>query len=471
MADRPVHWHEGMFLQPQHFQTAARYFTEATQRSAKWATHHNWGLRTVDLDLDALTNSRFVVRSLQACFRDGTPIAVPEDGVLAALDLKGVFQPGQPVTIFVAMPVLNLGRSNVSENGSDPTARFRLDTLDLEDENTGVNPQPVQVRIPNFRLLLSGQDQTGYDVLPIARVEKSALANAPPQLDASFIPPILACDTWPILKVEILRSIFDRIGRKRERLVSQLTSRGVGWDSSTGAEAAMIAQLRELNEGYGSLSALAFSPGVPPLAAYVELCRLVGQLSIFDRTGKWPAIPAYDHDDLGGCFWRVKKYIDALLDIFPEPDYMERPFIGVGTRMQVAVEPTWLDPNWKFWIGVQSTLDTAECLRLLTVPGQLDMKVGSGERVDAIFQLGQQGLRFEPCPRPTILPDLPGQQYFQMGRVPEKEWGFVQKSLSFALRVNETRIVGGIQNQRTISIRTGSQTAPLQFTLYAAPQG
>lgn len=152
------------------------------------------------------------------------------------------------------------------------------------------------------------------------------------------------------------------------------------------------------------LSVIAFTPGIPPLLAYTELCRLVGQLAIFDRSGRWPAIPPYDHDDLGGGFYRVKVYLDTLLDILPEPEYKERPFIGMGLRMQAAIEPTWLDPAWELYLGVRSEMDPDEMMRLLTVPGQLDMKVGSGDRVDAIYQLGQAGLRFEPVPKPGLLP-------------------------------------------------------------------
>ena len=76
----------------------------------------------------------------------------------------------------------------------------------------------------------------------------------------------------------------------------------------------------------------------------------------------------------------------------------------------------------ELFIGVRSEMDPDEVLRLLTVAGQLDMKVGSGDRVDAIFQLGQAGLRFEPSPRPGVLPDLAGQRYFRVSRQPEKEW-------------------------------------------------
>ena len=198
----------------------------------------------------------------------------------------------------------------------------------------------------------------------------------------------------------------------------------------------------------------------------------LGQLAIFDRSGRWPAIPPYDHDDLGGCFYRVKAYLDTLLDILPDPDYKERPFVGTGLRLQVAVEPAWLDPAWELFLGVRSEMDPDEAVRLLTVPGQLDMKVGASDRVDAIYQLGQAGLRFEPCPRPGVLPDLSGQRYFRIGRTPEKEWQQVLRSLTVAARFNETRVVGGIQGQRAVTVRTaGGQTNTLQFTLYAVPSG
>jgi len=458
-----------MFLQPHHFQAAGRATSEHAQRAGGWSVHHNWGIRSIEIDPDALLNSRFVIRSLRACLREGTPISIPEDGVLPSLDLKTVFEPGQPLTVYLALPVLNLGKANVTEEG-DATSRFRLDTQELEDENTGVNPQPLRVRVPNVRLLVTGQDQTGYDTLPLVRLEKSTLVNAPPQVDTTYIPPLLACDAWRPLENDVLQSLFDRIGRKRERLSGQLASRGAGVGSSDPADVLTVAHLRELNEAYAVLSAIAFTPGVPPFAAYVELCRMVGQLAVFDRSGRWPAIPPYDHDDLAGCFLRVKLYLDSLLDILPEPEYKERPFIGIGARLQVTVEPTWLDAAWALFLGVRSETDPDEAVRLLTVPGQLDMKVGAGDRVDAIFQLGQAGLRFEPCPRPTILPDLAGQRYFRIGRMPEKEWAQVLRALTVAVRINETRIVGNLQGARAVTVRTtGGQTTTLHFTLYAVP--
>ena len=45
--------------------------------------------------------------------------------------------------------------------------------------------------------------------------------------------------------------------------------------------------LGELNQAYSTLAVLAFAQGVHPFVAYIELCRIVGQLSIFtpERAG------------------------------------------------------------------------------------------------------------------------------------------------------------------------------------------
>src|SRR4051794_18912687 len=114
MTMRAVHWHEGMFLRPSQFQTAFRGWAHVSQRGSKWDSHYNWGLRAIELDLDALANFRLVVRTIEARLRDGTALALPEEGLLPALDLKPVFQQRPSATVFLAVPLLHLGRANVA---------------------------------------------------------------------------------------------------------------------------------------------------------------------------------------------------------------------------------------------------------------------------------------------------------------------------------------------------------------------
>jgi type VI secretion system protein ImpJ len=182
-----------------------------------------------------------------------------------------------------------------------------------------------------------------------------------------------------------------------------------------------------------------------------------------------PRLPVYDHDDLGGCFHEAKNYLDGLLDAFVEPAYKERPFVGAGLRMQVALESLWLETGWDLFIGVETPLMAEECVRLLTRPGILDMKVGSADRVDNIFRMGQAGLKFTHTAQPpTALPVRPGMVYFRVDRASSPaEWLNVQKSLSLAVRLNENRIAGTIQGQRRLTVKAGDQTTTLQFTLFA----
>ena len=140
--------------------------------------------------------------------------------------------------------------------------------------------------------------------------------------------------------------------------------------------------------------------------------------------------------------------------------------------MQVSLEPAWVESVWQMFVGVRSRLDPEACIALLTRAGQLDMKIGSADRVDAIFRLGQAGLRFEYTLRPPrALPVQPGLIYFQVNReAGDEEWQNVQKSLTLAMRLNESLISGNIQDQKVLTIRTGGQTTTLQFTLYVVPR-
>src|SRR6185312_9571392 len=97
----------------------------------------NWGLRSIDIDVEALTNHRLVIHSLEARMRVGTPVMAPRDCVLPAVDLRPAFQDkdARQFVVNLAVPALALGRRNLS---ADRNLRYRYyqDAVELEDENT-----------------------------------------------------------------------------------------------------------------------------------------------------------------------------------------------------------------------------------------------------------------------------------------------------------------------------------------------
>ena len=123
MQTQPIHWHEGMFLRPQHFQLSTRHSQSQADRGDRWNCHYNWGLRSFALDQQALANYRFSVRSLEARFRDGTQVAMPDDLMLDALDVKPALLRNGQTTVYLALPLVQASRSKISTRYPSITAR------------------------------------------------------------------------------------------------------------------------------------------------------------------------------------------------------------------------------------------------------------------------------------------------------------------------------------------------------------
>ena len=88
MQNLPVHWSEGMFLRPQHFQAADRYWTEMLQTTERWDHAYNYGLRLIELSHEALGNYQVQVSRCQARMKDGTVIGLDVGQEPDRVDLK-----------------------------------------------------------------------------------------------------------------------------------------------------------------------------------------------------------------------------------------------------------------------------------------------------------------------------------------------------------------------------------------------
>ena len=126
----------------------------------------------------------------------------------------------------------------------------------------------------------------------------------------------------------------------------------------------------------------------------------------------------------------------------------------------------------EMYVGVQSNLTQEEVIKLLTRSGQLDMKMGSADRVEYIYDRGLMGLEFTPNAKPPrALPVQAGLVFFQISRTTKlEEWQNVQKSMVLAIRLNPNRIVGNIDGQQVLTIRTAGDQKTMQFTLFLVPR-
>ena len=488
MRHLPVHWSEGMFLRPHHFQASDRHWAE--QAALQQAAHDPCGYGIVKLEIDptALANRQVELRSCRVALRDGTlvwlepgeePDRVSFDRAVgtftklkAALDDALAVE--DTVRVYLAVPRADPAGPNVSPPGPADRSRYGAVRQSLQDETGGGNDQEVEFRRLNVRLLVSNQDLSGYELLPIAQVRRAGDRESAPEIDPDYFPPMLAIDAWTPLGRDVVRAIYDLLGRKLEVLAEQAVSRQVGFSSSEPGDLDRLIMLSKILEAHAALRVVAFAPGIHPRTAYTELCRVAGQLAVFEPERRMIELPAYDHDDLARIFHDVKERIERMLSRIAALAYEQRYFIGTGpASLGVTLEPKWLQADWRWYVGVlRGEIPEDECRSMLSGNAQLDWKLGSARQVDHLFKMGVPGLQLIPLDRPPrALPDKGGWLYYQIGRE-NVAWNDVRDSQSLAIRLRETLLLNrdALIGNRRIEVSHKNNPAAMEFALFAVPQ-
>lgn len=482
-----VHWSEGMFLRPQHFQAADRYWNEQVQTSERWDHPYGYGIHHLVFSHESIANYHFQVNSCEVRLKDGTLISLAGgeeadrvelktalSGLEAALaslgaDLKEALASSPIVRVYVAIPKVKLGMPNVATDGASGKHAFLATKRQFQDESRGGNDQEIDCKAWQVRLLLSTQDLAGYELLPIAQIQRTGERGGLPQVDAGYIPPLLSIDAWLPLARDFVREIYDLIGKKIESLTELVISRGLTLASQEPGDLDRILMLTQLNEAYATLGVMTFARGVHPYEAYTELCRIVGKLSIFGSDRRVPEVPQYDHDDLARIFKWVKERIVDLLNAIREDEYEQVYFVGVGSGMMVTIKPKWLASDWKWYVGVSyDGVNEQEC-RALLAPKELDWKLSSQQKVETVFRLGQPGVHLVPLSRtPRSLPTRGSWDYYEVSR-DNSAWQDVQSSQTLAMRLKETAIENrdDLQGQRKLIINHRGKRAEFEFALFA----
>ena len=132
MPSRPVHWSEGMFLRPQHFQAADRHARQSLTISEDWYHPFNWGVRRVEFDRDAIANYAVVLRACEARFKDGTKLSVPDDSTADPAELRAALTGSGSVMVYLAVPALQPGRANVEETPTADGPRYSIEDQEAE---------------------------------------------------------------------------------------------------------------------------------------------------------------------------------------------------------------------------------------------------------------------------------------------------------------------------------------------------
>ena len=478
MRHRPIHWSEGMFLRPQHFQAADRHWEDRLTTSERIDNAFNYGVYEIAINEAALAHYQLEIQGCKARLKDGSLITFDSshvdridlrDGLQGPEGMNKLFVDHETVTVYLAIPQLVEGRANVTSVDQPGQTRYVAYNLDTDDESAGGNRQRLSFRDFNFRVLLSTDDRAGYECLPICRIKRSPRGDETAVLDPDYFPPCVRINAWPQLGLNIVRVIYDMLAERLQAQHELVNQRGITLGSQEAGDLERMLFLSALNQSIGQLANYAFIDGVHPLTAYQALCEIIGRLSIFGPNRVAPDFPRYDHDDLATIFKWALEQIRLLIYQTKDEEFEQRYFVGHGFGMSVALERKWFSPEWSWYIGIDpGSVPQDECFRLLA-SGKIDWKLGSSDQVDWIFKNHAQGVKLVAVKQvPRALPTRGNWVYFSISKENEF-WKHVELTNSLAIRIKEEQInnLPQLQNNRKIIVAADNKLVGLEFAVFA----
>jgi type VI secretion system protein ImpJ len=185
-------------------------------------------------------------------------------------------------------------------------------------------------------------------------------------------------------------------------------------------------------------------------------------------------MPQYDHENLGSCFDEVIRAIEELLRLRGPRAFEKVYFEREQQWLQAALEPAWLSPTRRLFLGVETDLEHDDCVGLLlstrTKKSLLDIKMGSAVAVKEIFRQALRGLNLVPISiPPSELPRGRGVVYFKIEQ-DKVFWKNVAETGLLAVMVNSNH--SPFKDDRTVVVTTAGdfKGKELRFALFIIEQ-
>ena len=420
----PVHWSEGMFLRPQHLQTAQRWMETMVASGFSAARSYPWGF--LDLQIASAQLENFTVR-LDACtarLKDGTWVRIPENTQVEPLSIEKTLPASGTLDIFFGIPQLQEVRAN-SVSLEDPSAsegipRFEPHGVMRRDENTGANPQMLYTRRMRGRLFAAGEDMTGFEVLRVGAVKRTDRPGALPELDVAGAGPLLSIQGNSAI-FSLVSSMSGEVEAKCQRLAGEAREHKMLWTDGVPANLEHLVKLHTLNDPHAQLKALLQAPMLHPFDVYCVFSRIIGCLSVFHEDLAPTGIPKYDHDRLGQTFDALRRRLTIMLESFIPTRYAMRPFSRKKDSLnldglEVELDRSWIDENLELYVALQAESMDEQALQQF-IYTNLNMKMASPTKAPKISTMAVRGLRLQAKPPPAgTLPRRPGLHYFKIDK-------------------------------------------------------
>jgi len=443
---KPVFWHQGMFLQPQHFQLSDQYQQFLTEPYRQLSQPHFWGASQIELLTSALEHRSCEIQAGEFLFPDGAYAKIANNAVVASRSFDDAWvETDKSFTIYLGLKKQDQYEENVTvmQNLSkvgDVHTRY-LSLANPEEVRDAYQKSPnAQVKALQYVLKIIWETEIeameDYMLIPIAQVE---MGEGAVQYSKDFIPSVMTLNAAPDL-LRIVKEIRDELtGRAIQLGIYNEPDKETNKYDATHMRYKQA--LRSLSRFIPRLFHLTEDGPVHPWVAYGVLRELIGEISTFtdlvnilgeNKSGE-RLMPSYDHQSLGVCFSTAKNLITQLLNqITIGPQYLvEMPSDGVCYTAPVPQE--FFDQRVDFYLVINSEIKVEQYQPSLLTAA----KLASRESVEVLAErsLPGVGLINVPVP-PTELPRRPNTAYVRLD-VHDDQWATVERHRDVALLWDE----------------------------------
>lgn len=440
---KPLFWHQGLFLQPQHFQLLDLSFQSLLAPFHHFMEPHFWGTGELDIQKAGLGLKTFNLLKGAFLFPDGTFAVFPENSFVEARPFEEAWiEGGKPFTVLIGLKKWNPAGENVTvvdklEDLSGVTTRF-VTTPNPEEVKDLHSGGPLgQVKKLHYLLKIfweTEREQLGdYVLIPMAQLERMGEEI---RLSQRFIPPSLTISSSELL-LRLIKEIRDQLAARAHQLEEYKSQRGIQTAEFGSRDMVYLLALRSLNRYVPPFFHMTEAQQVHPWAVYGMLRQLIGELSSFSERINVMAeledgtrtLPAYDHRNLWECFSAAQEVVIQLLDeITAGPEYVIR-LVYDGTYYAAPLKPAIFEGRNRFYL----VLKTEEDPKLVLKSIEAMAKLSAREHLPILIARALPGIGLEHLPvPPQELPRRAHSVYFSVNHHGD-QWGLVQKNHNIAL--------------------------------------
>lgn len=444
-ANSKILWSEGMFLSPHHFQQWEEFQEQILSFRLKSLISFNWGLTEIEINREGLINGHFSVLRCSGLFPGGTVFNIPDsDEAVSARFFKDALDPSQhSLDVFLGLPVKNPTSRNLSSNSENPAqpTRYRQDTINVLDLNTGENEREILVAKNNLNLLFSGESLGDYECIQVARLKQESDGTV--TMDDSYIPPCLHIACSPAL-MNMIRRLSEMLHAKSASLCEERSQRTTGIVEFSSSDLGNFWLLHTVNSYIPVIDHFNRAPQVHPEMLFTSLAQLAGALTTFSPNIRPNDLPGYDHNNLSSTFMEMEKSIQELLKAVVPTGAVQIPLEKESdSKFTAKIASDQLLTDSQIFLAAKANLPDNQLIEEL--PNQA--KISSTDLINSLLGLALPGVRLKHRPAPPApLRVKLGHQYFRFEELEDtesrKHWDAICKSRTLAIRVPGQRFPG-----------------------------